>query len=103
MVLAARTARRGLMAPFADRLLRAKGAAGRVPTLPDWAVQVLQVVTILALAPLVSGLIARGEAIIQQRQGPRVLQPYYDIAQAAAQGDGAAGAGRVRCSARRRM
>jgi formate hydrogenlyase subunit 4/hydrogenase-4 membrane subunit HyfE len=50
-----------------------------VPILPDWAVQVLQVVTILALAPLVSGIIARAEAIIQQRQGPRLLQPYYDI------------------------
>jgi len=50
-----------------------------VPTLPNWAVQVLQVVTILALAPLVSGLIARAEAIIQQRRGPRILQPYFDI------------------------
>jgi formate hydrogenlyase subunit 4/hydrogenase-4 membrane subunit HyfE len=50
-----------------------------VPTLPDWAVQVLQVVTILTLAPLVSGIIARAEAIVQQRRGPRVLQPYYDI------------------------
>ncbi|HUB76553.1 MAG TPA: NADH-quinone oxidoreductase subunit H [Solirubrobacteraceae bacterium] len=51
-----------------------------MPILPDWAVQVLQVVTILALAPLVSGVIARVEAIVQQRRGPRVLQPYYDIA-----------------------
>ncbi|MHB8658474.1 MAG: NADH-quinone oxidoreductase subunit H [Solirubrobacteraceae bacterium] len=50
-----------------------------MPTLPDWAVQVLQVVTILALAPLVGGIIARGEAVIQQRRGPRVLQPYYDL------------------------
>ena len=50
-----------------------------MPTLPDWAIQVLQVVTVLALAPLVSGLIARAEARVQQRQGPRVLQPYYDI------------------------
>jgi formate hydrogenlyase subunit 4/hydrogenase-4 membrane subunit HyfE len=50
-----------------------------VPILPDWAIQVLQVVTILALAPLVNGLIARAEAIVQQRHGPRVLQPYYDI------------------------
>jgi formate hydrogenlyase subunit 4/hydrogenase-4 membrane subunit HyfE len=50
-----------------------------VPILPDWAVQVLQVVTILSLAPLVSGIIARAEAIIQQRRGPRILQPYYDI------------------------
>jgi formate hydrogenlyase subunit 4/hydrogenase-4 membrane subunit HyfE len=50
-----------------------------VPILPDWAVQVLQVVTILSLAPLVSGIIARAEAVIQQRKGPRILQPYYDI------------------------
>ncbi|MHB1567997.1 MAG: NADH-quinone oxidoreductase subunit H, partial [Solirubrobacteraceae bacterium] len=50
-----------------------------MPILPDWAIQVLQVVSILALAPLVSGIIARAEAIIQQRRGPRVLQPYYDI------------------------
>jgi len=51
-----------------------------VPTLPDWAIQVLQVVSILVLAPLVSGIIARVEANIQQRTGPRILQPYYDIA-----------------------
>jgi formate hydrogenlyase subunit 4/hydrogenase-4 membrane subunit HyfE len=38
------------------------------------------VVTVLAFAPLVSGVIARVEAIVQQRKGPRVLQPYYDIA-----------------------
>jgi formate hydrogenlyase subunit 4/hydrogenase-4 membrane subunit HyfE len=50
-----------------------------VPTLPNWAIQVLQVVTILALAPLITGIIARVEAIIQQRRGPRLLQPYYDI------------------------
>ncbi|MGO9957353.1 MAG: NADH-quinone oxidoreductase subunit H [Solirubrobacteraceae bacterium] len=50
-----------------------------MPILPDWAVQVLQVVTILALGPLISGLIARAEARIAQRQGPRVLQPHYDI------------------------
>jgi formate hydrogenlyase subunit 4/hydrogenase-4 membrane subunit HyfE len=50
-----------------------------VPTLPDWAIQILQVVSILVLAPLVSGIIARVEAIVQQRKGPRILQPYYDI------------------------
>jgi formate hydrogenlyase subunit 4/hydrogenase-4 membrane subunit HyfE len=50
-----------------------------VPSIPDWAIQVLQVATILALAPLVSGIIARAEAIIQQRRGARILQPYYDI------------------------
>jgi len=50
-----------------------------VPILPEWAVQVLQVVTILTLAPLLGGIIARAEAVVQQRRGPRVLQPYYDI------------------------
>jgi formate hydrogenlyase subunit 4/hydrogenase-4 membrane subunit HyfE len=50
-----------------------------VPILPDWVVQVLQVVTILFLGPLISGLIAWAEARIAQRQGPRVLQPYFDI------------------------
>jgi formate hydrogenlyase subunit 4/hydrogenase-4 membrane subunit HyfE len=50
-----------------------------MPTLPDWAVQVLQVVTVLVAAPLVSGCIARAEAIVQQRRGPSVFQPYRDI------------------------
>jgi formate hydrogenlyase subunit 4/hydrogenase-4 membrane subunit HyfE len=50
-----------------------------VPILPDWAIQVLQVLVILLVAPLVTGIIARVEAIIQQRKGPRVLQPYFDI------------------------
>lgn len=50
-----------------------------MPILPDWAIQVLQVLVILSVAPLVTGIIARVEAIIQQRKGPRVLQPYFDI------------------------
>ncbi len=49
-------------------------------TLPNWLVQALQVLVTLALAPLISGAIARAEAIVQQRRGPRLLQPYYDIA-----------------------
>jgi formate hydrogenlyase subunit 4 len=51
-----------------------------MPTLPDWAVQVLQVATVLVFGPLVSGVIARVEAIVQQRRGPRVLQPYFRAA-----------------------
>jgi formate hydrogenlyase subunit 4/hydrogenase-4 membrane subunit HyfE len=51
-----------------------------VPTLPDWLVNAVQVLTVLAFAPLVTGVIGRAEAVVQQRQGPRVLQPYYDIA-----------------------
>jgi formate hydrogenlyase subunit 4/hydrogenase-4 membrane subunit HyfE len=51
-----------------------------VPVLPDWVIQALQVVVTVAMAPLISGAIARAEAIVQQRTGPRLLQPYYDIA-----------------------
>jgi formate hydrogenlyase subunit 4/hydrogenase-4 membrane subunit HyfE len=51
-----------------------------VPTLPNWLIQVLQVLTVVGAGPLVSGVIARAEAIVQERRGPRVLQPYYDIA-----------------------
>lgn len=55
---------------------------GRVVSaaLPDPVVQVLQVVTIAGAAPGVSGVIARVEARLQGRRGPRVLQPYYDLA-----------------------
>jgi formate hydrogenlyase subunit 4 len=43
-------------------------------------IQVLQVLTILLFAPLVSGGIAHLEARLQGRRGPRILQPYYDLA-----------------------
>ena len=51
-----------------------------MPILPDWLVNVCQVLTVLLLAPLVTGVIARAEAVVQMRRGPRILQPYYDIA-----------------------
>ena len=51
-----------------------------MPYLSDWVVQVFQVGTVLLLGPLVMGIIARAEAVVQMRQGPRILQPYYDIA-----------------------
>ena len=50
-----------------------------MPILPDWLIQVLQVLTVVLLGPLVTGAIARAEAIVQQRRGPSVLQPYRDI------------------------
>jgi formate hydrogenlyase subunit 4 len=43
-------------------------------------IQVLQDLTILVFAPFVSGAIAHLGARLQGRRGPRVLQPYYDIA-----------------------
>ncbi len=51
-----------------------------MPYLNDWWIQVFQVGTVLVLGPLVMGLIARAEAVVQMRRGPRILQPYYDIA-----------------------
>lgn len=49
------------------------------PVLPDAAVQACQVAMIAVAAPLVSGAIAKVEARLQGRRGPRVLQPYYDL------------------------
>jgi formate hydrogenlyase subunit 4 len=48
--------------------------------LPIPLIQVLQVLTIAGAAPGVSGVIARIEARLQGRRGPRALQPYYDLA-----------------------
>lgn len=43
-------------------------------------VQALQVLTIAAGSPLLSGVISHVEARAQGRRGPRLLQPYYDLA-----------------------
>lgn len=48
--------------------------------LPIAAVQTAQVLTVLLFAPGISGVIARIEARLQGRRGPRVLQPYFDLA-----------------------
>jgi formate hydrogenlyase subunit 4 len=50
-----------------------------VPLLTPVEIQVLQVLTIVVFAPLVSGTIAHIEARLQGRRGPRFLQPYYDL------------------------
>jgi len=44
------------------------------------AVSALQVLTIVLGAPLVSGVISHVEGRLQGRRGPRILQPYYDLA-----------------------
>jgi formate hydrogenlyase subunit 4 len=46
---------------------------------PIPVIQLLQVLTIAAGAPGLMGVIARVEARLQGRRGPRVLQPYYDL------------------------
>ncbi|MCB9439865.1 MAG: NADH-quinone oxidoreductase subunit H [Mycolicibacterium sp.] len=43
-------------------------------------IQLLQVLTVAAAAPGVSGCTAWVEARMQGRRGPRVLQPYFDLA-----------------------
>jgi len=40
---------------------------------------VYQTALVLALAPLLSGIVARAEAILQSRRGPSVFQPYFDL------------------------
>jgi formate hydrogenlyase subunit 4 len=50
------------------------------PSLPIAVIQTAQAVTVLVAAPGVGGVIARVEARLQGRRGPRVLQPYYDLA-----------------------
>jgi formate hydrogenlyase subunit 4 len=48
-------------------------------TLSRQLIQLLQVLTVCLGAPLVTGFIARVEARLQGRRGPRILQPYYDL------------------------
>lgn len=49
-------------------------------TVPLPLIQALQPLTVRLAAPGVSGVIAQVEARLQGRRGPRVLQPYYDLA-----------------------
>jgi formate hydrogenlyase subunit 4 len=48
--------------------------------LPVPVIQLFQVLTIALGSPGVSGFIAKVEARLQGRRGPRILQPYYDLA-----------------------
>jgi formate hydrogenlyase subunit 4 len=46
---------------------------------PIPVIQLLQVLAVALAAPWVTGIIAKVEARLQGRRGPRVLQPYYDL------------------------
>lgn len=48
--------------------------------MPIPLIQALQPLTVLVAAPGLSGFIAKVEARLQGRRGPRILQPYFDIA-----------------------
>jgi len=39
----------------------------------------MQTVLLLALSPLLSGLIKNWKARLQNRRGPRIWQPYFDL------------------------
>ena len=45
----------------------------------DVIAMVLQTVLLLVLAPLISGCIKNWKAKLQNRRGPRIWQPYFDI------------------------
>src|ERR1700678_4826936 len=54
---------------------RAVSAAVPIPV-----IQLVQVRAVALGAPVLMGVIAKVEARLQGRRGPRVLQPYYDLA-----------------------
>ena len=47
---------------------------------PTAALLVLQLLLVPAIAPLVSGIMKKTKARLQQRKGAGVLQPYFDLA-----------------------
>ncbi|MFC4242897.1 respiratory chain complex I subunit 1 family protein [Gryllotalpicola reticulitermitis] len=49
-------------------------------TLSPVVTQVLQVATIVLASPGITGVMAQVEARMQGRRGPRILQPYFDLA-----------------------
>ncbi len=49
-------------------------------TLSSLGIVIFQLVIIIALAPLLSGIIKKIKAFFQIRKGPSIFQPYYDIA-----------------------
>ena len=42
-------------------------------------IAILQIIIMIALAPLLSGIIKKVKAFFQIRKGPSIFQPYYDI------------------------
>jgi formate hydrogenlyase subunit 4 len=48
--------------------------------LPVPVIQLLQVLTVALGAPYITGVIAKVEARLQGRRGPRISQPYFDLA-----------------------
>ena len=47
--------------------------------LADFLLQILQVLSVLLLAPLLQGFILKAEERVQRSRGPSILQPYRDL------------------------
>ena len=47
--------------------------------IPDLIAQLAQMAVVLALAPLLTGLVRKVKARIQRRRGPPLIQPYRDL------------------------
>lgn len=45
-----------------------------------WVETIIQIAGVLALAPLVTGILNRAKAWFEARKGPPIFQPYYDLA-----------------------
>ena len=59
--------------------LRHAVAAAAVCAMSAFLAVILQTLLLLALAPLISGCIRNWKAKLQNRRGPRIWQPYYDL------------------------
>ena len=51
--------------------------AGQIGTTLGWTL--LQAVVLLALAPFIQGIVKKTKARLQNRIGPVIWQPYYDL------------------------
>ena len=51
-----------------------------MPSIPDIAIGIIQVLVIMALSPLITGIMRKTKARTQKRIGSGIFQPYYDIA-----------------------
>ena len=73
------TIRRYLSLVFVALVALLAGAGG-MDVILDLAVQGVQMVVVLALAPLLTGFVRKVKARLLRRRGPSLLQPYRDLA-----------------------
>lgn len=49
-------------------------------TITELVSAIFQIIIILALSPLISGIIKKAKVFFQIRKGPSIFQPYYNVA-----------------------